>query len=66
MASHTEDHAGDRQSSPEDVIRGVGALLADASQPICSRFRSIFTLSNLGGHLAIEALIGGMCAPCHH
>jgi len=45
-------------ATPE-VIEGVRKLLTNKQAPITERFRAIFTLCNLGGHLAIDALIAG-------
>jgi len=43
----------------EEKIRAIGDALVDRSQPIAKRFRHIFTLRNLGGRPAIDALVRG-------
>eukprot|EP01102_Stenamoeba_stenopodia_P006650 TRINITY_DN1838_c0_g1_i1.p1 TRINITY_DN1838_c0_g1~~TRINITY_DN1838_c0_g1_i1.p1 ORF type:complete len:327 (-),score=65.02 TRINITY_DN1838_c0_g1_i1:116-1096(-) len=44
----------------EEKIKAIGDALTDRSQPIAKRFRHIFTLRNLGGRHAIDALVRGL------
>lgn len=46
------------QVTPEQ-IRKMGDILTDTKQPISKRFRMIFTLRNIGGKEAIDALVPG-------
>lgn len=41
--------------SPEKV-RDVGKVLQDKTKPLKDRFRALFTLRNLGGHEAVDAI----------
>lgn len=38
------------------VVRNVGAILLDSDRPLPTRFRALFTLSNLGGAEAVEVI----------
>lgn len=40
----------------ENTIRRIGDVLSDTSKPLKQRFRSLFTLKNLGGHTAIDCI----------
>lgn len=41
-------------------VSNMGKVLLDTSEPISKRFRMIFTLRNIGGHEAIDALVAGL------
>jgi deoxyhypusine monooxygenase len=45
--------------SEEDIAK-TAAVLANEETPLAERFRAVFTLRNIGGKSAIDALIGGM------
>ena len=43
-------------ANSEVDVAGIGAVLVDASRPMAERHRALFTLRNLGGLQAIEAI----------
>lgn len=40
----------------DEKTKQIGILLNDKNRPLKERFRALFTLKNLGGSLAIEAI----------
>lgn len=44
-----------------EVVNPIREKLASPNTPLPERFRCVFTLQNLGGPLAIEALSTGTC-----
>jgi hypothetical protein len=56
-----EVHNGGRKKLvvTEATFKAIGDALCDQTQPIAKRFRHIFTLRNLGGKHAIDALVKG-------
>ena len=40
----------------DEEVKKVGELLNDPNRPLAERFRALFTLKNLGGHAAIDAI----------
>jgi len=50
------------QNSDKDIIN-IGEVLNSPSTPLADRFRALFTLKNLGGPLAIEAIGRGFDDP---
>ena len=49
-------------SSEEDIL-AIGQVLNSSSTPLADRFRALFTLKNLGGAAAIEAIGRGFADP---
>lgn len=58
---HEIDSKDHKQSDipASDNIVSIGAILNDLKTPLAERFRALFTLKNLGGHKAIEAITKG-------
>lgn len=43
----------------DEQMAAMGRMLSDRAIPVAKRFRLIFTLRNLGGNRAVDALISG-------
>jgi len=44
----------------DKTVQSLGQLLSDRNVPMPQRFRSIFTLKNIGGQRAVDALVQGL------
>lgn len=47
----------------DDTVATIGAQLIDTSLSIAARFRTVFTLRNIGGPAAVQALAKGTYLP---
>lgn len=43
----------------DEQMAAMGRMLSDKAIPVAKRFRLIFTLRNLGGNRAVDALVSG-------
>lgn len=48
----------DKMRNSNDSISQIAKILRDQNQPLTERFRALFTLRNLGGKKAINAIAG--------
>ncbi|GAB1600460.1 deoxyhypusine hydroxylase-like [Argonauta hians] len=53
----------ERMRNSNDSISQIAAVLRDQNQPLTERFRALFTLRNLGGKKAINAIAGTFSDP---
>ncbi|EFA81619.1 hypothetical protein PPL_05610 [Heterostelium album PN500] len=63
MESETGDSIFAQQHKIEvtpEVVNHLKSTLTDVNQPIAKRFRSLFTLRNLGGRLSIDAMCSAL------
>ncbi|XP_014788463.2 deoxyhypusine hydroxylase [Octopus bimaculoides] len=53
----------ERMRNSNDSISQIASVLRDQNQPLTERFRALFTLRNLGGKKAINAIAGTFSDP---
>jgi len=63
IGNHDENQASENGQFSEKDISSIGEVLNSPSTPLADRFRALFTLKNLGGPVAIEAIGRGFDDP---